>query len=292
MHLLLHASGHALYHAFIDTLKTLPILYISYLLMEFLEHRAGHKMDTAMARVHKAGPLLGALLGLIPQCGFSGAVSGLYAGGVATLGTLIAVFLSTSDEMLPLMISSGVSASRILPLLAAKFLCGLAAGFMIDALIPRLKHRFLRRQPQSIHELCERQRCSCEKHNIWIASAIHCLQVGIIIFAVMLVLELLFEMGGSDVVSGLLPSVPVLGELTAALVGLIPSCAPSVLLTQLYLNNVITVGPLLAGLFANAGVGLLVLFRLNKNKKENLAILLLLYLVSVICGLLTGLVLS
>lgn len=280
MHLLLHA----LEHAFFDTLKMLPILYISYLLMELLEHHAGAKMDNALIKVHKAGPLLGSLLGLIPQCGFSGAVAGLYAGGVATLGTLIAVFLSTSDEMLPIMISSGAPAGLIVRILGAKFLCGLAAGLLIDAIA---RHR-----PKEIHELCEREHCSCEKHNIWTSSAIHCLQVSAIIFVVTLVLELLFEMGGSDVLTTLLPNIPLVGELIAALIGLIPSCSSSVLLTQLYLEGgIIGPGPLLAGLFANAGVGLLVLFRLNKNKKENLSILLLLYLASVICGLLTGFIL-
>ncbi len=276
MHLFLHALEHSL----IDTLKMLPILYISYLFMEMIEHRAGTKMDTAIAKVHKAGPLLGSLLGLLPQCGFSGAVSGLYAGGVATLGTLIAVFLSTSDEMLPLMLSSGAPAVLIVRILAAKFLCGLAAGFSIDVLV--------RRRPKEIHELCERDHCSCERHNIWTASAIHCLQVGAVIFVILLVLELLFELGGETVLTTLLPDFPVVGELVAALIGLIPSCSSSVLLTQLYLNDVITLGPLMAGLFANAGVGLLVLFRLNKNKKENLSILLLLYLLSIACGLLTG----
>ncbi len=280
MHLFLHALEHSL----IDTLKMLPILYISYLFMEFIEHRAGAKMDLAIAKVRRTGPLLGSFLGLIPQCGFSGAVSGLYAGGVATLGTLIAVFLSTSDEMLPLMISSGAPGKLILRILAAKFLCGLAAGFLIDAIT--------RRRPKDIHELCEREHCSCERHNIWAASAIHCLQVGAIIFVVMLVLELIFEVGGEAVLTTILPNIPVVGELVAALIGLIPSCSSSVLLTQLYLaGGIIGIGPLMAGLFANAGVGLLVLFRLNKNKKENLSILLLLYLVSVICGLLTGFIL-
>ena len=280
----MHFLIHALEHSVIDTLKMLPILYISYLFMEFIEHRAGAKMDSAIAKVHRAGPLLGALLGLIPQCGFSGAVSGLYAGGVATLGTLFAVFLSTSDEMLPLMLSSGAPGRLIFRILAAKFLCGLAAGLIIDAVVHR--------KPREIQELCERNHCSCEKHNIWVASAIHCLQVGAIIFVVMLTLELLFQVGGADILTTLLPDAPVAGELIAGLIGLIPSCSSSVLLTQLYLEGgIIGPGPLLAGLFANAGVGLLVLFRLNKNKKENLAILLLLYFVSVACGLLMRIIL-
>ncbi len=276
MHLLIHS----LEHSCIDTLKMLPILYISYLLMEFIEHRAGRRMDAVLSKVSKTGPFLGALLGLLPQCGFSGAVAGLYAGGIATLGTLLAVFLSTSDEMLPLMISSGAPVGLIGRILAAKFIFGLVAGFAIDALV--------RRRPHEIHELCAQERCSCERHNLWVASAIHCLQVGAIIFVVMFALELLMELGGSTVLSHLLPSIPLLGEIVAALIGLIPSCSSSVLLTQLYLSDLITLGPLMAGLFANAGVGLLVLFRLNKNKKENLSILLLLYLVSVTCGLVTG----
>ena len=279
----MHLFIHSLEHSFIDTLKMLPILYISYLLMEFIEHRAGSRMDAALSKVHKTGPLWGALLGLIPQCGFSGAASGLYAGGIATLGTLLAVFLSTSDEMLPLLISSGAPASLIGRILVAKFIGALIVGFAVDA--------FVRRKPREIHELCAQERCSCERHNLWIASAIHCLQVGAIIFLVMFALEFIMELGGSEVLSRLLPSIPLLGELVAALIGLIPSCSSSVLLTQLYLNGLIAVGPLLAGLFANAGIGLLVLFRLNKNKKENLSILLLLYFISVACGLLMGLIL-
>ena len=279
MHLLIHSLEHSL----IDTLKMLPILYISYLLMEFIEHRTGSRMDAVITKMHKTGPFWGALLGLLPQCGFSGAAAGLYAGGIATLGTLIAVFLSTSDEMLPLLLSSGAPIGLIGRILTVKFLCGLTAGLIIDV--------FVRRHTHEIHELCAQERCSCERHNLWVASAIHCLQVGAIIFIVMFALEIIMELGGSDILSRLLSAIPLLGELVAALIGLIPSCSSSVLLTQLYLSGIITIGPLLAGLFANAGIGLLVLFRLNKNKKENLSILLLLYVISVLCGLLMRLIL-
>lgn len=278
----LHIVLHSLEHTFFDSIPMLPILYLTYLCMELIEHRAGRKMQLFLAKAHRTGPLLGSLLGIIPQCGFSGAISSLYVGGVVTLGTLLAVFLSTSDEMLPIMISSGVNRSLIFQILAAKFCFGLLAGFVIDILFPK--------KTKHIHDLCEQEHCSCEKHNIWIASAIHSLQIYLIIFLVMFLLELIFELGGANILSSLLPNIPVVSELIAALIGLIPSCSSSVLLTQLYLEGeLLHIGPLMSGLFANAGIGLLVLLRLNKNKKENLMILLLLYVISVICGLITGL---
>ena len=284
-----------LLEAAIDCLKMLPILYIAYLLMEFIEHKASDSMHRAIQKVGHAGPLIGAALGLIPQCGFSGAIAGLYAGGVATLGTLISVFMATSDEMLPLLISNGAGIGLIVKLLAGKFVCGLAAGFLIDCF---LTHRSARtHKPKTadaheIHELCEREGCSCHRHNLFFSAAIHCFQVLLIIFLVSFGLSLLFELGGSELLSRLLPDIPVVSELVTGLIGLIPSCSASVLLTELYLTEgIIGLGPLMSGLFVNAGTGLLVLFRLHHNKKKNFQIVLLLYACGVLSGLLLGLIL-
>lgn len=270
--------------ALLDCLKMLPVLYLAYLLMEFIEHHAGSKMSAAVTKVGRAGPLIGAALGVVPQCGFSGAIAGLYAGGVASLGTLIAVFLSTSDEMLPLLISSGARGGLIFEIVLIKFLCGLAAGFLID-----LVHH--RKSSAQIHDLCQREHCSCERHNIFVSAAIHCAQVLAVIFVLSVLLGLAFELGGREQLARLLPDIPVLRELVAALVGLIPSCSASVLLTELYLGGVISAGPLISGLCVNAGAGLLVLLRLNQNKKENAKIIALLYVCGVISGLIAGVIL-
>ena len=262
--------------AVIDCLKMLPILYLSYLLMELLEHRAGGKLTDAVSKVGKTGPLIGAALGVIPQCGFSGAVASLYAGGVATVGTLIAVLLSTSDEMLPILLGSGTDGWLIFRLLLTKFAAGVVFGFLVDLLLRR-------GEQQEIHELCEREHCSCGKHNVFVSALIHCGQVLAVIFAVTFLLGLAFAYWGDTLT---FPSIPVVGELLTGLLGLIPSCSVSVLLTGLYTKGVLSAGALLAGLCVNGGVGLLVLFRLNKDSRDNLRIVSILY----VCGVLTGLI--
>ena len=272
-----------LLESLLDCLKMLPILYLAYLLMEFLEHHAGGKMQEAVAKVGRAGPVIGSLLGVIPQCGFSGAVAGLYAGGIATVGTLLAVFISTSDEMLPILLSNGTDVLLIGKLILSKFIFGLVFGFIIDLLVRR-------KQSGEIHELCEREHCACERHNIFVSALIHCAQVIAVIFAVTFVLGLIIELGGGDAIANILPDIPVVGELTTAVIGLIPSCSVSVLLTGLYINGAITPSMLMAGRCANGGVGLLVLYRLNKNVKDNLLVTGLLLLCGVLAGLLYGLI--
>lgn len=271
-----------LLHSIIDCAKMLPILYLSYLLMELLEHRAGNKMRSAVSKMGKAGPLIGSTLGLIPQCGFSGAVAGLYAGGIASVGTLIAVIIATSDEMLPILISGGVSITVIAAILIGKLICGTLCGFTVDLFSKKREH-------DEIHELCEQEGCACENHNIFVSSLIHCGKVLLVIFGVTFILELILHLGGNDALSSLIPRIPVVGELITGLLGLIPSCSVSVLLTELFTEKVISGSMLMAGLCTNGGVGLLVLFRLNKNIKENLKIVGILYLCGILSGLLIGL---
>lgn len=262
----------------VDGLKMLPVLYLAYLLMEVLEHHAGEKMDMAVSKVGKAGPLIGAALGTIPQCGFSGAVAGFYAGGVATLGTMIAVFLSTSDEMLPLLISHGTSFPLILKLLLGKICVGVLFGYLVDLI-------FKGHTENRIETICEQDDCDCENHNVFVSALIHTAKVFGIILLVTFVLNLIFGLGGENVLRSLLPKTPVLSEAICALFGLIPSCSVSVFMTELYLNELIGIGPLFAALSSNAGVGLLVLFRQHRHGKENLKIVAILY----VCGLLSGL---
>ena len=271
-----------IFETLLDAAKMMPILYLAYLLMEVLEQHAGEKINQSIAKVGKAGPLLGAALGIVPQCGFSGAIAGFYAGGIATLGTLIAVFLSTSDEMLPLMISEGVQAGVLLKILLSKFAAGVVFGYLVDLV-------FRGHTEAHIEDICEQDHCDCENTNIWLAAAIHCLKVMGLILLVTFLLNLAFELGGADIFKNILPDIPVVSEILAGLVGLIPSCSASVLLTELYRNGVIHAGALIAGLSANAGVGLLVLFRQHRHLTGNFKITGLLYACSVAAGILLGL---
>ncbi len=270
---------HTFLHSLLDCLKLLPVLYLSYLLMEVLEHRAGKKMRETVSKVGRAGPLIGAGLGVIPQCGFSGAVAGLYAGGVASMGTLLAVLMSTSDEMVPILIGNGTDGWLIFKLVAVKFAAGALFGFALDLL-------FRRPPAGEIHELCEREHCSCEKHNVFVSSLIHCGQVLAVIFTVTFILGLAFELWGEALC---FPSISVISELLTGLLGLIPSCSVSVLLTELYTQGVLSSGALLSGLCVNGGVGLLVLIRLNPSRKDTLRFIAILYICGVLSGLLGGL---
>ena len=276
----------------LDSLKDcalmLPILFLAYLLMEFIEQRAGEKLNRVVAKVGVAGPALGGLLGAVPQCGFSGAIAGFYAAGIVTLGTLMSVFLSTSDEMLPILISSRIAPGEIVKILLFKVIGGIIAGFIIDGVL-RLVKRQKVTDSEHIHDFCEQEHCECEE-NIWISALKHTAKVIILIFAVTFVINFVFEKWGADFFRGIITNVPVLGEMLMGLIGLIPNCSASVLITELYVEGVVSAGQLIAGLMANAGVGLLVLFRLNKKLKENLMIVVLLYLCAVILGVLTSLI--
>lgn len=277
----------ALLDAVIDCAKMLPILYIAYLVMELFEHHAGEKTHCVIAKVGRAGPITGALLGIIPQCGFSGAVAGLYAAGIVTLGTVIAVFISTSDEMLPILLSSNIGGGVILKILLFKLLGGVIFGFAVD-LIYRKKHK--NHQHNEIHDLCERDHCSCSHRNIFLSALIHSLRVILMIFVVTVALNFAFALGGEDLLKNFVLNKPIIAELTTGLIGLIPNCSASVLITNLYVNGTITVSAMMSGLMVNAGVGLIVLYRMNKNIRENIAITVVMYVLGVIGGLLTALV--
>lgn len=272
----------------LDTLKMLPILYLAYLLMEFLEKKAGEKINTAVAKVGVAGPVLGSLLGIIPQCGFSSAIAGFYAAGIVTLGTLMSVFLSTSDEMLPILLSSNVNVMQIVKILIFKFVGAVIVGFVIDSFL-RIINKQRNITADEIHEFCERENCECEE-NIFLSALKHTAKVILLIFVVSLVLNFVMSIDSvKSFITTSVKSIPVVGEFSAALIGLIPNCSSSVIITNLFISNVITPSQMMAGLFANAGVGLLVLFRLNRNVKKNLLITVILYVVSVLLGLAVGL---
>lgn len=282
----LHMSEHALVHTVTDTLKVLPFLFLTYLLMEFLEHRAGGATERWLRGSGRVGPLLGGFLGMLPQCGFSAAASGLYTGRVITTGTLIAVFLSTSDEMLPILISSGADPWLILRLLFSKALIGAVAGFLVDAVSTLLRRRGIgKREEHSIEELCERENCDCG-NRFWLSAVKHTLYITLFLLVFTFALNLAIEWIGEERIGALVLNRPVLGSLLAALVGLIPNCASSIALTSLYTGGVISVGTMLSGLCVNAGVGIAILFRNNRPVRDSFRVLLILFCISVLTGIL------
>ena len=267
----------------IDTLKLIPFLFLAYLAMEYLEHRTGERAQKLIRGAGRSGPILGGLLGIVPQCGFSAAASNLYAGRVISLGTLLAIYLSTSDEMLPILISEQAPIALILRILLAKAGIGMAAGLVVD-LVTR------RRGPKEhhIHNICEQEHCHCEK-GVFRSALSHTGQITLFILLVTFLLNLILHFVGEDALANLILNRPLLGPVLAGVVGLIPNCAGSVAITQLYLEGAMGLGAAMAGLLTGSGVGLLVLFRVNHDKKENLKILGLLYVIGVLSGIAIGL---
>ncbi|MDO4622981.1 MAG: putative manganese transporter [Eubacteriales bacterium] len=271
--------------AVLDTAKLLPFLYLTYLFMEYLEEKAGEKTIHALEKTRGWGPAVGAFTGIIPQCGFSAASASLYAGGVITLGSLLAVFLSTSDEMLPILISQRVHALSILKIMLAKVVLAAVTGFAVDAFL-RVYRKYYPKKRHDIHELCDEDDCHCEEGNIFISALIHTAQIAAFILILSVIISFLVELVGEETIAGLLGDRPVVGVLLAGLAGLIPNCAASVMITTLYLRGLLSAGQMMAGLLVGAGVGLLVLFRANRHYwKENLIILAGLYGVGVFWGL-------
>ena len=344
-----------------DTLSLVPFLLVTYLALETLEHVAGDRVNGAIKRAGAAGPVVGSLLGIVPQCGFSAMAATLYAGRIVTLGTLVAVFLSTSDEMLPLLLAEQVPVQTMAMLLASKALIALVTGFIVDAAIRGLRrnaraHAAIRRtvlgiavnpahvncahddhsggdiidevaeagvSADHIHELCERDHCGCDededghghshkhhhdhghadKHDHHhghdhghshegvpvlsiIRSAIsHTVQVSVFIFLVTLILVAVLETFGESAIEQFLRGNETLAVLGSALVGLIPNCSASVVITQLYLEGALQLAPMLAGTLISAGVGYLVLFRTNRSARENALFLVMMYVIGAGWGL-------
>ena len=273
----------ALIDSALDSLKIAPFLFLIFLAMEFIEHKAADKTKMLIAKSGRVGPAVGGLLGCVPQCGFSAACSGLYAGGVITLGTLFAVFLSTSDEMLPIMISGGVPALTILKIVGTKALIGIAVGFIVDLII-RPKNDL-----SHIHDICEHEHCHCE-HGIFRSALHHFIEIIIYIFVFSFAVDLAIGLIGEEAISSLFVNLPVVGSLISAAVGLIPNCAASVVITDLYINGIITPGVMMSGLLTGAGIGLFVLFRSNRSKKQTLAIAGVLYAMGVVFGVVIDLI--
>jgi hypothetical protein len=269
----------------IDSLKLIPFLYLSYLLVEYAEHRMSSRTKGMIYRAGKAGPVIGSLIGIIPQCGFSAAAAGLFAGGMISPGTLLAVFLSTSDEMLPVMIAQKIEIGTILKILAVKVVAAALLGLLLDLV---LEHIFGRHRPMPEHpHMCEHEHCGCDEHGIWRSALVHTIQTIVFIFLVILAIGICMEWAGLAEMN-LFTAIPGLQQALAALVGMIPNCAASVLITQLYLEGVLGSGALFAGLLCGAGTGLLVLYRENDSKKMNLAFTAVLYVSGLAAGIIAG----
>lgn len=268
--------------ALIDTLKIIPFLFLTYLLMEFIEHKASGRTVALLEKSGKAGPAIGGLLGVLPQCAFSAVAANLYTGRVISLGTLIAVFLSTSDEMLPIMITSGASWKSIAIILGYKLTVGIAVGFLIDIVLHLLRRD---KKEIDIDEICDNDNCHCER-GLLFSALHHTLTISAFILAVTLVINGLVFFVGEEALGSVMSRIPVLSHLIAAIIGLIPGCATSVALTTLGLEGIISGGTMMAGLFSGAGVGVLILVRLNRRLKDNLIIMGLLVGVGFVFGLL------
>nr|WP_297703387.1 putative manganese transporter [uncultured Butyrivibrio sp.] len=280
--------------AVIDSLKILPFLFITYLIMEYLEHKTQDVTSKIVERTEYFGPLWGGLIGVFPQCGFSAAASNLYAGRVITLGTLIAIYLSTSDEMVPLFISEQVPLPILIKILAIKALIGILIGFIIDFVVHAYHkaHNKSANDPVRIDALCEKEHCHCDEEEesgllgIIKSALVHTIHIFIFVLVLSLALNLIIELIGENTLAQLLKTSPVISHILAGIVGLIPNCAASVIITELYLDQMITLGTMMSGLLVSAGIGLLVLFRVNDDKKENINIAILLFAIGTIVGLL------
>lgn len=252
--------------AALDTLKLLPFLFLTYLLLEFIEERAEAGSLKLVRQSGAWGPVIGSALGLIPQCGFSASASSLFAQRLISAGTLIAVFLSTSDEMLPILISNAVPPLTILKILGIKVLAGIIAGLLADKLFRLCRHEG---EKIDLHELCEEENCGCEERGILLSALLHTLQIAGFVLAINLILGAVLHFVGEDTLSGLILNKPFIGPILSGLVGLIPNCAASILITELYLSGAMTAGSMMAGLLAASGVGILVLFRINRRAMED-----------------------
>lgn len=312
----------------LDTVKLIPFLLVTYIIMELIEHSTAGSAERLIARADKSGPVVGALLGALPQCGFSTVAATFYAGRIISAGTLVAVLLSTSDELIPVFMANGAQIGQLLSILGVKVLIGLVVGLLVDAVL-RALHRAGDGHPH-IAELCERAHCHCgeiESHasegahdhgdlhaavgevvhdhhghhhhdhdgsphwwHIVRSALIHTAEVSLFIFGITLVFGLAIETLGQEALATALGIHPVRATFLAALIGLIPNCGASVAITQLFLDGTLGTGPMLAGLLVSGGMGLLVLFRTNADQQQNVEIAAFIYLVGVICGLLANMV--
>lgn len=268
----------------LDTLKLIPFLFVAFLLIEFIEHKLSTKNKKVLTKSKKYGPILGSLLGVIPQCGFSVMATNLYITRILSLGTLISIYLSTSDEMLPILISQKTKPSIIITILLIKVLFAIVYGILIDLILSKKK-----KKEKENFQICEEEHCHCE-HGILKPALKHTLSITLFILLMNFIINTLFTYIGEDFLSKLFLKDTIFGPFITSLIGLIPNCGASVILTELYLNNAINLSSLISGLLTGSGTAIIILFKSNKNIKENIFILLLLYILGSISGVIIELI--
>ena len=264
--------------ALLDTAKLIPYLFITFIIIELIEHKLDN--EKILKKSNKFGPIIGGILGALPQCGISTMASNLYANRVITIGTLIAIFLSTSDEMLPMMISRSANIKTILGIVFTKVIIGIILGLIIDRIYKRKDEKV----EKIIHNHCDEEHCHCEEEGIFLSSFTHTIKIVLFILIINLVLNGIIYIIGEETLKNILINKNILVYFLSSLIGLIPNCASSIVITELYLQNMITIGTLFSGLLTGSGLGLLILFKTNKNLKENISILTTIYLIGVIVG--------
>jgi len=270
--------------AIIDSLKLIPFLFIAFLIIEYIEHKLSNKNKKIITKTKKFGPIIGSLLGAFPQCGFSVMATNLYTTRIITLGTLISIYLSTSDEMLPILISHNTDIITILKILSIKIILGMIYGIIIDFILRKKKQ-----DSKENYTICDEEHCHCEE-SIIKSTIKHTLSIILFIFITSLIINIIFSYLGETYLSKLFLKNTIFGPFITSLIGLIPNCGASVILTELYLNNAINFASLISGLLTGSGTALLVLFKSNKNIKENIKILLLLYSLGVFSGIIIELI--
>ena len=275
----------SLIDALIDTIKIIPYLFVAFLILEFLEHKLSHKNEAFLRKNKKYGPIIGGILGGLPQCGFSTMASSLFSSKVITMGTVVAVFLSTSDEMLPIMVSESVSITSILTIIGFKVLIGIVVGLVVDFIFKK------KYEKEHIHDLCSRDHCDCEHDGLFKSSLKHTIKIAFFILIANVFINLIIFLIGEDVLKQFLEGGNIFTYFISSLIGLIPNCASSVIITELYLSNLISIGTLFSGLLTGSGIGLLLLFKNNDNKLENFTILGIVYFIGVFVGLLVDIIL-
>lgn len=278
---------HSFLHSLEECAAMLPILFLSYLIVEYAEHKMNSRTKDMIYRAGKAGPLIGGLIGLIPQCGFAAAAAGLFAGGMISPGTLLAVFLATSDEMLPIMISGGIGMGMIGKILTVKAVVGITAGFLFDAVLYRIRGPRERMKEQT--EMCENDGCGCSGHGIVWPAVYHTIHTTLFLLVVSVLVGIAMEWFEATGTMGQLIEIAGLESMVCGLAGMVPNCAASVLITKLFIEGMITPGAMFAGLLCGAGTGLLVMFRESRNVKKNLIMTGILYATGVCSGIVIGL---
>lgn len=283
MHEIVHILEHSLEHL----IGLVPLLFVVFLILEYIEHTVNGKILNLVHKSRRWGPLWGGVFGAFPQCGFSVFITNLFVGRVATLGTLVAVYLSTSDEMLPILLANQVDWKVCSAIVFTKIVVGVIVGFLVDIFVKQESFR-----QSEIHGMCGETKCRCETSSPFFSALIHTVKLTVLLFVTTVLLNGAIEIVGRDMLKEAITSIGILSVVISALIGFIPNCASSVILTQLFAEGAIPIGTLLAGLLTGAGLGWIVLIRYHKNRKQTAMIALFLFAIAVLIGSVTNIIIQ